>query len=102
MSKNIFMMTRDADQAVATKSDLSLVLAECSGIAAALEKTLTAETARAVALLASEARTRTIGATLSPALTIRVDDPLFISGGMLGNRLSRLVSRARGMIREHA
>ena len=94
--------TRSPDPAVADKSDLSLVLAECSGIASALEKTLTAETARSVALLAREARLRTIGATLSPALAIRVDDPLFIAGGMLGNRLSRLACRARGMIRDHA
>jgi len=96
---NISMMNSDAAQAVATKSDLSLVLAECSGIAAALEKTLTAETARAVALLASEARSRTIGATLSPALTIRVDDPLFASGGRLCNRLGRLVGRAKRLMR---
>ena len=102
MNINSIKQTRGADEAVATRSDLSLVLAECSGIAAALEKTLTLETARSVALLASEARSRAIGATLSPALTIRVDDPLFISGGMLGNRLSRLVSRAKVMIREHA
>ncbi len=67
--------TRSPDPAVADKSDLSLVLAECSGIASALEKTLTAETARsAIESIRSSSLLRLAGMAWSGAAEARPGD----------------------------